>query len=143
MNDAAIRALVVGFGAGVVCALATTGIAIVVLARQPFWTRPPEERPSRLRVPLPLMGVLFVNGLILLWTLLGLVLGALFLTAESRLPANGLASENRAFTLAILAVCGTVLAVGAIVFGRLPWWLWVSAAIAAGVFGWGLPNLAK
>ena len=139
MNDDTIRALVVGFGAGVACALVTTPIAMIVLARQPFWTALPEQR----RIPLPLMGVVFVNALMLLWTLLGLVLGALFLLAESRLPADGLGSENRAFTLGVLAVCAAVLAAGTIVLGRLPWWAWASTGLAVVIFGWGLPNLAK
>ena len=139
MNDATIRALVVGFGSGAVCALATTGIAMVVLARQRFWAGQPEQR----RIPLPLLGVAFANGLMLLWTLLGLILGALFLAAEARLPADGIGSENRAFTLGVLAVCAAVLAAGTIVLGRLPWWLGVSATIAVALFGWGLPNLAR
>ncbi|RLT44458.1 MAG: hypothetical protein DWI58_00075 [Chloroflexi bacterium] len=139
MNDATIRALVVGFGSGAVCALATTGIAMVVLARQRFWAGQPEQR----RIPLPLLGVAFANGLMLLWTLLGLILGALFLAAEARLPADGIGSENRAFTLGVVAIAAGVLGLGAFVLGRLPWWAWASTGLAVVIFGWGLPNLAK
>lgn len=133
-----MRALVAGLIAGAAAALATTAIVLIALTRDPRWL----GRAPNLRVPLPLLGVAFVNGLMLAWTALGLVLGALYLRAESSWPGGGVASANQFFTL---LVCGAVLALllaAAFVRGRLTPPMWWTALVAMAAFGWLLPGLA-
>ncbi len=85
--------------------------------------------------------VVSVGGL-LAWTLAGLVLGAAY-QAVSHDAAGGFGSPNQAFTL---AVSGSV-AVGGIVVSLVARWArWqalATALVAAGAFGWLLPNLAE
>jgi hypothetical protein len=134
-----IQALVVGFGTGIAVALVSTGIAMVALARGSFWPRLPQNR----RIPLPLMGVAFANALLFGWTLVGLVLGALLLKAETARPAPGLGSPNQAFTLGVIALAVLGCGMFAIVRGRLPWPVWSGALVALALFGWALPYLAR
>jgi hypothetical protein len=132
------RALLGGFIAGAAAALATTVIALRVLLRSPAWRR----RASAPRLPAALLGVVAANGLLLVWTATGLVLGAAYLRAESERPAGGLGSPNRLFTLAVLAVVGSLLGLGAVARGRVTTAMVQTAAIAALAFGWALPLLA-
>ncbi len=138
MTDETARALLAGFVTGAAVAFATTFIGLVALSRSGIWQRLPQNR----RIPLPLMGIVFVNGLMLGWTALGLLLGALFLRAESERPAGALLSENWVFSTVVFGLAGLVLVTLAVVRGRLEWPVWASALIAIGAFGWMLPGLA-
>jgi hypothetical protein len=138
MTEETARALLAGFICGAAVAFATTFLGMVVLARSTVWQRLPQNR----RVPLPLMGVVFVNGLILGWTALGLVLGAAYLRAESDHPAGALLSANWLFTLLVTMGVGTAIGAAFVVRGRLEWPLWATAAMAVVAFGWVLPALA-
>lgn len=138
MTDETARALLAGFVTGAAVAFATTFIGLVALSRSSIWQRLPQNR----RVPLPLMGIVLVNGLMLGWTALGLLLGAVFLRAESARPAGALLSENWVFTAVVFGMAGLVLAAIAAVRGRIEWPVWGTALIATGAFGWMLPGLA-
>ena len=133
------RALLAGFIAGAVTAMATTAIALVALVHDARW----RERAPSLRVPWPLLGVVFVNGLMLGWTALGLVLGAAYLQAESSQPAGGVGSPNRLFTLLIAVAALSLLAAAVFVRRRLTAPMWATAAVALLSFGWLLPGLAR
>ena len=139
MTDATARALLAGFLCGVAVAFATTFIALIVLARSSVWQRLPQNR----RVPMPLLGVVGVNLLMLTWTALGLILGAVYLRAESEYPAGALLSENRAFTALVVGLTAIALGATAIVFGRVRWPAWATGLFAVLVFGWVLPALAR
>jgi hypothetical protein len=138
VTDETARALLAGFVSGAAVALATTFLGMVVLARSTVWRRLPQNR----RVPLPLMGVVFVNLLILSWTALGLLLGAAFLRAESDHPAGALLSANWLFTLLVTMGVATAIGAAFVVRGRLEWPVWATAAMAVLAFGWMLPALA-
>jgi hypothetical protein len=138
VTDETARALLAGFVSGAAVALATTFLGMVVLALSTVWRRLPLNR----RVPLPLMGVVFVNLLILSWTALGLLLGAAFLRAESDHPAGALLSANWLFTLLVTMGVATAIGAAFVVRGRLEWPVWATAAMAVLAFGWMLPALA-
>ena len=133
------RALLAGFIAGAVTAMATTAIALWAItqgARR-------RGRVPQPRLPWPLLGVVFVNGLLLGWTALGLVLGAAYLRAESSQPAGGVGSPNRLFTLSIVLAAVALLAAAVFVRRRLTVPMWATAAVALLSFGWLLPGLAR
>ncbi len=133
------RALLAGLVAGAAASFATTAIALTALVRDPRW----RQRTQNLRVPLPLMGVVFVNGLMLAWTALGLLLGAAYLRAESAHPAGGLGSPNRLFTLLVAGAVAVLLLGVVYVRGRLTAPMWGTALVALAAFGWLLPGLAR
>jgi hypothetical protein len=138
VTDETARALLAGFITGAAVAFATTFIGMLVLSRSAVWTHLPQNR----RVSMPLMGVVFVNLLMLSWTALGLLLGAAFLRAESERPDGALLSENWLFTAAVATITGSALVAAVVVRGRLEWPAWATALIATGAFGWVLPGLA-
>jgi hypothetical protein len=122
------RALLAGLIAGVATAMATTVIALRVMVGSERW----RERAANTRVPLPLVGVVVVNGAMLAWTALGLVLGALY-------HAGG----NPGFSL-IVAASGLLAAgAGSYVIGRVSWPLWATVGIAVAAFAGLLPLLAR
>ncbi len=133
------RALLAGLIAGVATAFATTAIALISIARDERWY----ARTARMRLPLPLLGVIVVNGLMLGCTLLGLVLAAAYLRAEDVYPAGGVGSPNRLFTLLIAGAAAVLLLGVAVVRRRLTWPMWATALVALLAFGWLLPGLAR
>ena len=134
-----MRALFSGLVAGAIVAFATTAITLIAIARDPRWIL----MASTVRVPLPLAGVVMVNGMMLGWTLVGLVLGAFYLAAEASTPTGGLGSTNVLFTS--LVAGAVVLVLGAVTYirGRVTWPMWSTALVAALSLGWVLPNLAR
>ena len=133
-----LRALLAGLIAGSVVAFGSTAIGIAALWRNPSWL----ARAPNLRVSLPLVGVALVNGFLLGWTLLGLVLGAALHTIEGARPADGLGSPNAAFTAAMLATAAAALAATVVIRGRPGWALTSMTLLATITFGWLLPWLA-
>ena len=138
METTTLGALLAGFLVGAALGLATTGITLVALARSPAWGR----RAAAARVSLPVAGVVIVNAQLLLWTLIGLGLGAAFRGAETRHPAGGLLSPNWLFSLLVAAAAAFLLLAATIVRGRLSMPVALSALVAALAFGWLLPLLA-
>lgn len=133
-----LRALLAGLIAGVVVALLSTAVVLVVLWRDRSWF----ERVPQLPLPPALVGVVVVNGFLLAWTALGLLFGAAFLRFEVLRGASGLGSPNVAFTLVVLAVSGAALGGSAFVRGRVTWPWFAVAAGGCLSFGWLLPWLA-
>ncbi len=138
MTHETARALLAGFISGAAVAFATTFMTLIVLSRSAVWQRLPQNR----RVPMPLMGVVFVNLLMLGWTALGLILGAVYLRAESERPEGALLSSNWLFTLLVCGLVASVLVVSAVVRGRVGWPAWSVAGMSVLAFGWMLPALA-
>ena len=123
------RALLAGFISGAAAAFATTAIALHSMSRSPEW----RARAAGVgRVPLPLLGVLLVNGLLLGWTLLGLVLGAVYLGVEDPLR----------FGTVVNAVVLVALLAAGFVRRRMTAPMWGTALVAALAFGVLLPVLA-
>ncbi len=129
MIDADVgRALLAGLIAGVATALATTVIALRVIVGSQAW----RERAASTRLPLPLAGVVVVNGAMLVWTALGLVLGALYH-----------ASGNPGFSLVVGSAGLLAAGAGTYVIGRVSRPLWATAALAVAAFAGLLPLLAR
>ena len=134
-----MRALFSGLVAGAIVAFTTTAIALIAIARDPRWIL----LASTVRVPLPLAGVVVVNGMMLGCTMVGLVLGAFYLAAEGSVPAGGVGTTNLLFTSLVSGAVALVLAAGIYIRGRLTWPMWSTALVAALSLGWLLPNLAR
>lgn len=112
---------------------------LVLLSRSSVWQRLPENR----RVPMPLVGVVFVNLMMLLWTAAGLILGALYLHFASGRAEDNALVPHLEFSLVVTAVIGIALATAAVIRGRLGTIAPLLALIAHLAFAWMLPNLAR
>ena len=133
MDAEAMRALVAGFIAGAAAALATTGMALISMSRDAaWWVRARERVAGAGKVPLPLLGVVVVNAMMLGWTLLGLVLGAAY---------DGLDDPARFRLFVNLAILAALVAAG-FVRGRMTRAMWSTALVAAIAYGALLPLLA-
>ena len=75
MNLDAAQTLLAGWLAGAIVGLGDTALLLVLLARHPSWA----ARLPAFRVRLPILGILVANGLVIGWTLVGLLMGALAL----------------------------------------------------------------
>lgn len=122
-----LRALLAGWIAGAAAAFAATGILVAVLARTTAW----RARLTEVRVSLPLVGIIVVNGALLVLTIVGLVLGALYH-----------AGDQPGFSLSIVVAGTALLALGWFVRGRLEWPLWALAGVFVIAYGGLLPLLA-
>ncbi|HRC62538.1 MAG: hypothetical protein K1X87_09775 [Dehalococcoidia bacterium] len=139
MSDETARALLSGFISGAAAALVSTFVMLVLLSRSSVWQRLPENR----RVPMPLVGVVFVNLMMLLWTAAGLILGALYLHFASGRAEDNALVPHLEFSLVVTAVIGIALATAAVIRGRLGTIAPLLALIAHLAFAWMLPNLAR
>jgi hypothetical protein len=137
-----MRALLAGFVSGAAGAFAMSAILLIALAqgvrhghglRFAGWER----------VRLPLIGAVLVNVLMLLWTALGLCLGAGYLRAASHHPGGGLGTPNALFTLLVAGGVALLLGMAAFVLRRLPWPVWSTGVVAVLAFAFMLPNLAR
>ncbi|HJM89907.1 MAG TPA: hypothetical protein QF624_09860 [Dehalococcoidia bacterium] len=130
-----MQALVAGLIAGAACSFATTTILLIALSRDPRWL----GRAPNLHVPLPLLGVVIVNGMMLGWTALGLVLGALYLgTADG--DADG--GSDLLFGVVVSGAIVVVLGAGSYIRGRVTWPMLATALSAMLSFAVVLPLLA-
>jgi hypothetical protein len=136
-GDDVLRALLAGLVAGSVVAFGSTAIAILALWR----SRRVLLRVAAAAIPLRLLGVVFVNGFLLGWTALGLVLGASLHVVEGVRPGAGLGSPNAAFTAGVLAAVVAALVAASVVRGRPGSVVTSIAALSAVSFGWLLPWL--
>lgn len=128
-----MRALVAGFISGAAAAFATTGIALFSMSRNAdWWVRARERVAGASKVPLPLLGIVIVNAMMLAWTMLGLILGAAYFSLDD--PAR-----FRFFTN--IAILAALIAAG-FVRGRMTRTMWVTALVAALAYGVLLPLLA-
>ena len=123
------RALLAGFVSGAAAAFATVAIALWSMSRSPRW----RERAAGLkRLPAPLVGIVLVNGALIGWTLLGLLLGAAYLQVGDPLRFGTIVHA-----IALIAVLAA-----AFVLRRLSGAIWATAIVAAVAFGILLPALA-
>ncbi len=124
------RALFSGVVSGAAAAFATVAIALWAMSRSPRW----RERAAGLnRIPAPLVGVVLVNGALIGWTLLGLLLGAVYIQVADPLRFGMIVHG-----LVLIAVIAT-----AFVFRGLSGVVWATAIVAAFAFGVLLPALAS
>lgn len=133
MGAEAVQALVSGFISGAAAALASTAIMLLSMSRNAaWWVRAREHMAGASRVPLPLLGVVVVNAMMLGWTLLGLVLGAAYLSLDD--PGRFRFFVNIAVLVALIGA--------GFVRGRMTRPMWSTAVVAGVAFGVLLPLLA-
>lgn len=121
-------ALLAGWVSGAATALAVTALVLFAVSRDPAW----RERLGRTRLRLPLLGVVVVNAMMLFWTLVGLVLGAIYLFAD-----------QPAFSITVVAVIGLGLLLFSSIRGMPGWVTWATVAISVLTFAGMLPALAS
>ena len=128
-----MRALVAGFISGAAAAFATTGIALFSMSRNAaWWVRARERVAGASSVPLPLLGIVIVNAMMLAWTMLGLIFGAAYYSLDD---------PDRFRLFANIAILAALIAAG-FVRGRMTRTMWVTALVAALAYGVLLPLLA-
>jgi hypothetical protein len=121
------RALLAGWVSGAAVAFATTALVLLAVSRDPAW----RDRLNRTRLRLPLLGVVVVNAMMLFWTLVGLVLGAITL-----------AVDQPAYSLTIVAITTLALLLYSTIRGLPGWLTWSTTALALAAFALLLPALA-
>ncbi len=89
------RPLLAGWIMGAVVGLADTALLVIAIARSPRWP----QQLSGLRVSLPIFAIAAANGMLITWTLIGLVLGAISIVVP--MPKFSFAVGG-----AILGICG-------------------------------------
>ena len=120
------RALLAGWVSGAAVAFTTTALLLVALARNPGW----RVRFQQTSLRLPLVVVIVVNAMMLLWTLVGLLLGALYL-----------GTGQPTFTITVVAIGGLATLLDATVRGVPGWLTLTTIAVALASFGGLLPAL--
>ncbi len=124
------RALFSGFVSGAAAAFATVAIALWAMSRSQRW----RERAAGLkRLPAPLVGVVLVNGALIGWTLLGLLLGAVYIQV----------ADPFRFGLIVHGLVLIAVIAAAFVLRGLSGAIWATAIVAAFAFGVLLPALAS
>lgn len=134
------RALLAGFVSGAIVALITTLILLFAIMQSAWWRR---RAAGETGISPAIAGIAIANGLLLVWTALGLVLGAVYLAIEERAPEGFLGSGSWLFSLLVLAGIVTLIVPFVLVRRRLVRSLWQTALVAAVCFGWLLPALAQ
>ena len=121
-------ALLAGWVSGAAVAFATSAIVLVWLSRNDGW----RLRFARTTVRLPLAGVLIINGMMLGWTLVGLVLGTVYLWMD-----------QPAFSVALAVMLSLGLGMWMTVRGRPGWAVLSTVVVALASFGGLLPFLVS
>lgn len=121
-------ALLAGWVSGAALAFATTTIMLVWLSRNEGW----RDRFTQTTLRLPLVGIVVINGMMLLWTIVGLVLGAIFLW-----------TDQPAFSIVVTAMLSLGLMMWVTVLGRPGWAVLSTVGAALLAFGGLLPFLAS
>lgn len=128
-----------GFVCGYAAALAVTPVAALTLVRSGW---PPGRAGAPGRTPTVGLAMLLHGLALLLFTALGVVLGALLAALEERAPEGGLGSPSQAFTVLVLACTAIAVLPMAIVVPRLRRPAAVAGLAAVGLFGYLMPYLA-
>lgn len=130
-DPAVARPLLAGWISGAMVGLVHAALVVIAVARSPRWP----DLLSNLRVSLPAFAIVAINAMLIGWTLVGLVLGAIWIVVP--MPR---------FSIAIVLVAGGALGLYAFVRGtgrRGETMLVVACgAVAAVVFAGVLPALA-
>jgi len=135
-----LAALVAGWFVGYIMALLSTAALVVLLsrARTAAWL----ERWVARDVPGVALAVPVFTGTVVGWTMLGLVLGALFELLGATDGPSGFGTVSMSFTIAMLGI-GWLPVPPLLLIWRRYAWLWCGMAVSfAALFGWLLPYLA-
>lgn len=131
-----------GWITGYAFSLVFTGFAAVMIidarSRIPYLAKAIAPNISAAMLAVPVSIIAF-----LAWTLVGMLLGALYAGAEDRLPEAGLGSPNWAFTLGILLAGAAFLALVYYGWRRLQRPVVTLTGVFVALFGWAMPHLAN
>ncbi|MFQ5381338.1 MAG: hypothetical protein ACE5EF_06915 [Dehalococcoidia bacterium] len=135
-----MKEVVAGWAAGYAMGIVVT-VVLAYLSR-------PGGLLSRLREgifpDLPAVGFavpIFV-GASLIWTMIGIVIGAVYRTGDFASRAGGAGSPSLIFTAGICLMAVAPLP-ALLIVARRDWPAWIgSAVVFAALFGWGMPFLA-
>ena len=119
--------LLAGWVSGAVVAFVTTALVLLAVARDPAWS----ARLNRTRLRLPLVGIVVVNAMMLFWTIVGLILGAVHLGVD-----------QPAFSITIVVVIALGLVLFSAIRGMPGWLTWSTVVVAIVSFAGLLPALA-
>ena len=126
------RAVVAGWLIGVMVGLICLGILMIGLAREPNWA----ARIPKLRVSLPIFGIVAANVMMIGWTLVGVLLGFAYW-----------ARPGIAFSVGVIAVGvlggGLYWVMRSGARGSEPLIVWSSLVVITLAFGVGMPLLAE
>lgn len=132
-------AVIAGWGAGYVMAMVSTVAVAYLLTR--FETPTLVSSHIDPGVPRALIAVPYFVATTLLWTFIGLLIGAVYAVAGFADGPGGLGSPHMGYTLAICALAAMPAPVLCAVARRF-WWVWLGvSATFAGAFGWAVPWL--
>lgn len=120
-------ALLAGWVSGAAVAFVTTALVLLAVSKDAAWS----ERLNRTRMRLPLLGVVIVNAMMLFWTIVGLILGAIHIGID-----------QPAFSITVVAVIGLGLVLFSAVRGMPGWLTWSTVGVAILAFAGLLPALA-
>ncbi len=135
-----VAPVLAGWFAGYTVALSTTVILTYLAMR--IRTGGIVGRVFSQEMPGPLLAVPISIGNALLWTLVGLILGAVYQMGELDSSANGLGSPSVGFTVGMVSAAAVPLIVLSVLWPR-DWWAWLVGRLSfAAAFGWLLPHLA-
>lgn len=131
-----------GFVVGYAFALVFTGVTAVMVidarSNVPYLAKAIAPNISAVQLAVPISILAF-----LLWTLVGLMLGALYRAARLNLEGGGLGSPNWPYTLGVALATALVLAVVWYAWRRVTLPVALVAVAFAAMFGWGMPHLAS
>ena len=140
-NEALLRSLLAGWIVGAALAFVAAAVLLVALTRSQARGR--NWLPGWERVKPGIVGVMFVNILIIICTAVGLVLGALYYRARVHAPSPVLVTPNLVFSLAVSVGIGGLVGMAAFVRHGLGRTAWALGGLAVLAFGWVLPNIAR
>lgn len=131
-----------GFVVGYAFALVFTGVTAVMVidarSNVPYLAKAIAPNISAVQLAVPISILAF-----LLWTLVGLMLGALYRAALLNLEGVGLGSPNWPYTAGVALATALVLAVVWYAWRRITLPVALTALAFAVMFGWGMPHLAS
>ncbi|MGH2632659.1 MAG: hypothetical protein ACRDG3_04545 [Tepidiformaceae bacterium] len=138
---AGLSAIIAGWVAGYVMALASTGVLVFLTVRLSGEGELLDRWVSR-EVPRPLLAVPIFLGTTLLWTMMGLVLGSIYEVGGFADKPGVLGAPSWVFLLLVAAVAWLPLP-PLVIFARRFWPLWCGMALMfIALFGWLMPLLA-
>ncbi|MFQ6020269.1 MAG: hypothetical protein ACE5KW_05890 [Dehalococcoidia bacterium] len=129
---------VMGYAVSLVFTAFAAAMVVNARSRLPALARAIAPNISAVMLAVPISLLAF-----LLWTMVGIVLGLLYRGALDHLPGAGLGSPNWPFTLGLILLTLSALAVVLYAWRRLPWPVLAMAAVFLGLFGWAMPYMAK
>jgi hypothetical protein len=125
-----------GYAMSLIVTFALTYLAIQVRTSGIF------DRFLDQEVPSAMFAVPISIGMLIIWTMIGLVIGSAYELGNLADQPAMLGSPSGPFTIAMVIIALLPLPPLMVLFRRW-WWVWLSLSVSfAGLFGWVMPLLA-